>query len=254
MRILPPCLGKLLQEHLKHLSWRGWVWLPPGTVLTPLFQGFGAGEELGCREKALFWLWTDPIWRVATQVVLAVTGLAAEGCGTSTLARPSWWHLLPHWHCCPSVSAIPASLLSLGMHRAGTALSPPPAAAPLRCSHQTQHVFKSLSIFNENFCVYAFLGLGASVFWSPPLFGFSWDRRWLRVPVSPGEVGGVVRSWPCRRHCGRIPAHPNPWQHIPVPAVPAHAAARDRTWRDPCFPWMFLGCWLGRRHLETPTG
>lgn len=82
MRILPPCLGKLLQEHLKHLSWRGWVWLPPGTVLTPLFQGFGAGEELGCREKAPFWLWTDPIWRVATQVVLAVTGLAAEGCGT----------------------------------------------------------------------------------------------------------------------------------------------------------------------------
>lgn len=38
-----------------------------------------------------------------------MTGLAAEGCETSTLARPSWWHLLPHWHCYPSVSAIPAS-------------------------------------------------------------------------------------------------------------------------------------------------
>lgn len=33
---------------------------------------------------------------------------------------------------------------------------PLPAAAPLCCLHQTQHVFKSISIFNENFCAYTF--------------------------------------------------------------------------------------------------
>lgn len=210
MRIFPPCLGKLLQEHPKHLSWRGWVWLPPGTVLTPLFQGFGAGEELGCREKAPFWLWTDPIWRVATQVVLAVTGLAAEGCGTSTLARPSWWHLLPHWHCCPSVSAIPASLLSLGVHRAGIALSPPPAAAPLRCSHQTQHGFKSLSIFNENFCVYAFLASARRYF----------GHR--RCSASPGIGDGSVfllalARWGVLFGAGHGGGTAAGSRHIPIP-------------------------------------
>lgn len=56
------------------------------------------------REKAPFWLWSDPTWRVAAQVLLGVTGLAAEGCGTSTLARQSWWHLVPRWHCHLSVS------------------------------------------------------------------------------------------------------------------------------------------------------
>lgn len=87
------------------------------------------------------------------------------------------------------MSCCSPSLLSLGVHGAGTELSLPPAAAPLRCSRQTQHVSKSLSIFNENFCVYTFLGLGTSVFWSLLLFGFSWDRWWPRVAVSPAEAG-----------------------------------------------------------------
>lgn len=70
------------------------------------------------QEKAPFWLWGDPIWRVSAQAVLGVTGLAAEGYGTSTLARPSWWHLLPRWHCHLSVShhslipAVPGSARS----------------------------------------------------------------------------------------------------------------------------------------------
>lgn len=138
----------------------------------------------------------------------SVTGLAAEGCGTSNLARPSWWHLMPHWHCHPSMPCYSPSLLSLGVHGARAELLLPPAAAPLCCSRQTQHVFKSFSIFNENFCVYTFLGLGMPVFWSPPLFGLSWERWWPRVPVSPDEVGLLFGA-------GRGTAAGS--QHIPIP-------------------------------------
>lgn len=59
------------------------------------FPGFWGGRGAGVPGKAPLWLWGDPVWCGATQVLLGGTGLAAEGYGTST--RPDqaggiFWH------------------------------------------------------------------------------------------------------------------------------------------------------------------
>lgn len=106
---------------------------------------------------------------------------------------------------CPTVTRRPRERAEPAVNKPS---SPLPAAAPLCCLHQNQHVFKSASIFNENFCVYAFFGLGTLVFWPPSLFGFLRDRCWLCAPVSLDRVGCVTPSQQEQRHRSRIPAAP----------------------------------------------
>lgn len=227
MQILPPCSGKLLQERLR-LSWRGCVCAD-------------SSARVWGWERS----WKGPRSGSGVCLVLGVTGLAAQGCETSTVARPSWWHLPPPRHCHLSVSCYSHISAVPGSAPSWNQLWLPPAAAPLRCSHQTQHVFESLSIFNENFCVSDFLGLDTSGFWW--LLG----PAMVPVPVSPGWAGEAV--WALQR----ILAHPNPWQHIPVPAVPAvpsQAAAPAVTWRDPCSHGCSSLAGWERDTWKTPTG
>lgn len=105
MRIHSPCLGKLLQDHLK-LSWRGCVCLPLDTGLTPL-PGFWGRRGAGKRPRS-----------------------------GSGVTRPlQMWDLNPGQAklvASPGISpypTIPTSLLLLGVPGAGTELPLPPAAA-----------------------------------------------------------------------------------------------------------------------------
>jgi len=93
-----------------------------------------------------------------------VTSMGAEGSqgrGTSTQAMPGWQPLLLCWQRPPASPCPPHPREST--EPAGNRPSLPLlTAALLCCLHQTQRDFKSISIFNENFSVYAFL---ASVCW-----------------------------------------------------------------------------------------
>lgn len=168
------------------LSWRGCV-CPPWDVVLPSFQGFGAGEELGCRERprcgsgvtrsgagphrcslvGLAWLQRDMGPQPGQTKLVASPG---------TLALP-----------CPAIPAIPAVPGSARRWNRALAAS---CCRPASLLASNPTCFQKLSIFNDNFCVCAFRGLGVSVFWSPSLFGSSWGRCWPRVVlVSPGQAG-----------------------------------------------------------------
>lgn len=149
-------------------EWRGCV-CPPWDVGLPPFQGFGAGEELGCRERPR-----------------CGSGVTRSGVGLAWLQRemgpqPRQTKLVAP----PATLALPSPLfpLSLGAHGAGTEPSLPPAAAPLRCSHQTQHVSKSFQ-FLMTTSVFVL-----SVAWACRSFG---RRRCLAPP------GSVLAPW-CSR-------------------------------------------------------
>ena len=153
---------------------------------------------------------------------------------------PGWQHLLPRWHRC----LVPRRPHELAEPAGNEPSLPLPAAAPLCCLHQNQHVFKSISIFNENFCVYDFFGLGALVFCPPSLFGFPWDWHWLCVPVSLDRAGCVAPSQLQRRHHGRIPA---------APASPA-ASPAARPCACPVDPHRSrLACSIKHRKRSSPS-
>lgn len=146
-----------------------------------------AGGELVCGEKAPSLRWFDPIWHAAARALaFGTTGVGTEGSqghGTSTPAAPGWWHLLLRWHRpppsptmshCPlpsptvphHVPPSPATPVSLQNQRETSPRSFSPLLPRFAARIKPQRVCKSISIFNENFGVYALFGLGTSV-WLP---------------------------------------------------------------------------------------
>lgn len=115
-------------------------------------------------------------------------------CHTGTAIRPC--PAIPH-PCCPweCTEPEPSSCCLLLL--------------PCFAAHVKPNMFsKAFQFLMKTSCVYTLLGLGTSVFWSPPLFVLSWDRWWPRVPVSPDEAGMLFGA-------GRGTAAGS--QHIPIP-------------------------------------
>lgn len=154
-------------------------------MLTPL-PGFwgGRGAGKGPRSGSGMWL------------VLGVTGLAAQGCETSTLARPSWWHLPPPRHCHLSVSCY--SLLSLGVPRAGSS-SGCLLLLPRFAAHIKPNMFSKAFQFLMKTSAFPISSASAR-----QDFGGCWARRWSLFPSPPAGQGRLFG------HCG------GSW-HIPIP-------------------------------------
>lgn len=185
MQILPPCSGKLLQERLR-LSWRGCVCAD-------------SSARVWGWERS----WKGPRSGSGVWLVLGVTGLAAQGCETSQ-PWPGQAGGISH-HPGTAISpcpAIPTSLLSLGVPRAGSS-SGCLLLLPRFAAHIKPNMFSKAFQFLMK--TSAFLISLAS---ARQDFGGCWAQRWSLVLSALAGQGRLFG------HCG------GSW-HIPIPGSTA---------------------------------